>query len=199
MMESRMPRTAASRPPSGRPRLSDVNAGLPGEVISPRTSHGHAGEERGVDLSQIVALGLAEAKWLGLLLLGAGIAVRVGGRALGRVLLAAGILVAAALAYQAWQAMHSLLIAGGILLAGVVVFGLLAWTVRGLSFLFALALMAAAFYLLAYGWAGPSFPNTTAGSLTWAGATILTMIVTGLKGGWTHRMPAVAVGAGLAR
>jgi len=150
-----------------------------------------------MDLSQIVAFALAQSKWLGLALLGAGIAVRLAGRALGRALLVAGILAAAALAYQEWQAMHSLLVSGGILLAGAIVFGLLAWTVRGISFLFAFVLLAAAFYLLAYGWAGPSFANSTTGSLTWAGATILTMIGTGI-GGRLHRAPVVAAATGIA-
>ncbi len=140
---------------------------------------------------------LSEAKWIGLALLGAGVAIRLAGRALGRVLLGAGILLAGALAYREWQSLHSLLVAGGILLAGVIVFGLLAWTVRGLSFLFALALIAAAFYLLVYGWMGPSFASTTAGSLTWAGATIVTMMVTGLKLSWARHLPVAAVGAGL--
>lgn len=149
-----------------------------------------------MDLSQIFTYALVQAKWLGLALLGTGIAIRLAGRAIGRFLFAAGILAAAAVAYQEWQAMHSLLVSGGILLAGAVVFGLLAWTVRGISFLFAFVLLAAAFYLLVYGWVGPSFADTTAGSLTWAGATILTMVLTGLRGGWVSRAPVAAAAAG---
>jgi hypothetical protein len=158
------------------------------------------GRERGaeVDLSQAVGFALAQSKWLGAALLAAGIAVRLVGRAIGRALFAAGILAAAGLAYQEWQALHSLLLSGGILVLGLVVFGLLAWTVRGLSFLFAFVLIAAAFYLLVYGWSGPSFSGSTLGSLTWAGATIATMAVTGFRGAILRRVPAAAIGAGLA-
>ncbi len=153
-----------------------------------------------MDVSQIVAFGLAQAKWLGLALLGAGILIRLAGRALGHVLFFGAVLAAAGLAYHEWQLLHSLLISGGILLAAVVVFGLLAWVIRGISFLFAFALVAAAFYLLAYGWMGPSFANTTTGALAWAGATILTMVATGLKGGLLRHAPAAAtVATGLVR
>lgn len=147
-----------------------------------------------MDPAQIIDFALAQAKWLGLALLGAGIVVRLAGRAMGRTLLVLGLLGAAALAYAEWQAVHSLLVSGGILVAGVLVFGLLAYTVRGISFLFAFALLAAAFYLLVYGWAGPSFANSTTGSLVWAGATILTMIATGV-GGRGMRGPLPAAGA----
>ena len=150
-----------------------------------------------MDLSQIVTFGLAQAKWLGAALLSAGILVRRAGRALGRVLFAGGVLGAGAVAYQEWQVLHSLLISGGIVLAAVVVLGLLAWVVRGISFLFSFALIAAAFYLLAYGWMGPSFANTTTGALAWAGATILTMIATGLKGSLLRHVPAAAAATGL--
>lgn len=151
-----------------------------------------------MDLSQIIPYILAHAQWVGLAFLGLGIAVRLLGRAISRMLLVAGVLAVAAFAYQEWQSLHSVLVAGGILLAGIVVFGLLAWTVRGLSFLFAFALLAAAFYLMVYGWMGPVFVATTIGTLTWAGATILTMIVTGLGGGLHHRAPHTAVGTGVA-
>lgn len=87
--------------------------------------------------------------------------------------------------------MHSLPLSGGILLAGVLVFALLAWTVRGISFLFAFVLFAAGWYLSLYGWAGPSFVNSTLGSLAWAGAAILSMVVSGI-GGWLHRSPVPA-------
>ncbi len=150
-----------------------------------------------VDLTQIVAFALAQAKWVGAALLTAGVAVRLIGRALGQTLLVAGLLASAALAYQEWQSLHSLLVAGGILLIGALTVGLLAWTIRGLSFLFAFVLIAASFYLLLYGWVGPSFAGTTKGELAWAGATILTMIVTGLGGGWLHRAPIGPLGAGL--
>ncbi len=148
-----------------------------------------------MDLSQAIAFALAQAKWLGPALLATGIAVRLVGRAIARALLAAGILAAAGLAYQEWQALHNPLVSGGILLLGVVVFGLLAWTARGLSFLFAFALIAAAFYLLVYGWVGPSFAESTLGALTWAGAAIGTVAVTGI-GGWLHRVPGTPLGAG---
>lgn len=150
-----------------------------------------------MDLTQIVGFALTQAKWFGATLLTAGVLVRLLGRAISRTLLVAGLLASAALAYQEWQSAHSLLIAGGILLGGAIVTGLLAWTVRGLSFLFAFVLIAAAFYLLVYGWMGPAFAATTKGELTWAGAAIATMIVTGLRGGWAHRVPAAVVGAGL--
>ncbi len=94
----------------------------------------------------------------------------------------AGFLATAAIAYNQWQAAQSLLWAGGILLLGLIVFGLLAWTVRGVSFLVAFALIAGAFYLILYGWMGPGLANSTVGALTWAGATIGTMIATGLRG-----------------
>ncbi len=108
-------------------------------------------------------------------------------------LLLAGLLGTAAFAYQEWQAMHSLLVAGGILLAGVVLFGLLAWTVRGIAFLFALVLFAGAWYLILYGWVGPSFVATSLGSLSWVGATILSMVGSGL-GGRLHRATAGGIG-----
>ena len=149
-----------------------------------------------MDLSQIVPYLLVHAQWVGPALLGAGILVRVLGRALSRVLLVAGVLAVAAFAYQEWQAAHSVLLAGGILLAGLVIFGLLAWTIRGISFLFAFVLLAAAFYLIVYGWMGPSFVATTIGSLTWAGATILTMIGTGVLNGLRRAsVPVAATGA----
>ncbi len=152
-----------------------------------------------MDLSQIVDFSLSYAKWLGLALLAAGIGIRVFGQAIGRALFYGGALAVVALAYREWQALHSLAIAGGILLAGLVVFGLLAWTVRGVSFIIALALVAAAFYLLAYGWLGPSFTSTLTGALGWAGATILTMIVSGLKGRWLRHVPTAVAAAGLVR
>lgn len=130
---------------------------------------------------------LAHAQWIGPALLAAGVAIRLVGRALGRLLLLAGLLGTAAFAYQEWQAVHSLLLAGGILLAGVILFGLLAWTVRGIAFLFALVLFAGAWYLILYGWAGPGFLATSLGSLSWAGAVILSMAGSGRRGGWLHR------------
>lgn len=148
-----------------------------------------------MDLSQIVPYVLAHAQWIGPALLGVGIVVRVLGRGLSRILFAAGVLAAAAFAYQEWQAVHNPLLAGGILLAGLIIFGLLAWTIRGISFLFAFVLLAAAFYLIVYAWMGPAFVGTTIGSLTWAGATILTMIVTGIRGRWLR--PAAAIGPGI--
>ena len=151
-----------------------------------------------MDLSQIVPYILTHAQWIGLALLGAGILVRIFGRALSRVLFVSGVLAVAAFAYQEWQAVHNLLLAGGILLAGVVVFGLLAWTIRGISFVFAFVLLAAAFYLIVYGWMGPSFAGTAIGSLTWAGATILTMVVTGIRGASLRRTPTTVAGAGAA-
>jgi hypothetical protein len=111
-------------------------------------------------------------------------------------LFVAGVLAAATFAYQEWQAIHSVLFSGAILLAGLVVFGLLVWTIRGISFVFAFVLLAAAFYLIVYGWMGPSFAGTTIGSLTWAGATILTMIVTGIRGGSLRRVPTAVAGVG---
>ncbi len=155
--------------------------------------------ERGdiVDLTQIATFAMAQAKWVGAALLAAGVAVRLIGRALGRTLLVAGLLATAALAYHEWQSLHNLLVAGGILLLGATTVGLLAWTIRGLSFVFAFVLIAASFYLLLYGWVDPTFTGTTRGELTWVGATILTMIVTGLRGGGLHRTAIVAVGAGL--
>lgn len=151
-----------------------------------------------VDLSQIVGFGLGYAQWIGGALLAAGIGIRIFGRAISRTLFAVGILATAAFAYQEWQAVHSLMVAGGILLIGLILFGLLAWTVRGLSFLFAFVLIAAAFYLLAYGWMGPSFVGTTQGALAWAGATIATMALTGVRGHLVRGVPAAALGAGLA-
>ncbi len=152
-----------------------------------------------LDLSQIVAIGLSQAKWLGLALLSAGVLVRLAGKALGHMLFFGAVLAAAGLAYHEWQVLHSLLVSGGIVLGAVVVFGLLAWVVRGISFLFGFVLVAAGFYLLAYGWMGPSFANTTTGALVWAGATIATMIATGLKGSLLRHAPAAALGAGLLR
>ena len=121
--------------------------------------------------------------------------MRLGGRAISRALFAVGFLATATFAYQEWQTLHSLLVAGGILVAGLIVFGLLAWTVRGISFLFAFALLAGAFYLILYGWMGPAFTGSTLGSLTWAGAAIVTMTITGFRGWGLRRVPA-AVRAG---
>jgi hypothetical protein len=150
-----------------------------------------------VDLSTIVPYILAHAQWIGPVLLAAGIAIRLVGRTISRALLGVGLLATAALAYQEWQAMHSLLVAGGILIAGIVLFGLLAWTVRGTSFLFSFVLFAAAWYLILYGWVGAPFVATTVGSLTWAGAAILTMAVSGIGGGWLHRSPLPTGSAGV--
>ena len=137
-----------------------------------------------MDLSQVVPYVLAHAQWAGPALLGAGVLVRRFGRALSRILLVAGVLVTAVLAYQEWQLAHSLLWSGGILLAGLGVFSLLAWAVRGISFLVAFGLFAAAWYLILYASMGPSFAATTVGSLTWAGAAILSMVVSGLRRRW---------------
>lgn len=150
-----------------------------------------------MDLTQIVSFAMAQAKWVGAALLATGVAVRLIGRALGQTLLVAGLLATAGLAYQEWQSLHSLLVAGGILLLGAVVIGLLAWTIRGLSFLFSFVLIAASFYLLLYGWAGPAFPGTIKGELAWAGGTIVTMVLTGLRIGWLHRVPMAALGPGV--
>jgi hypothetical protein len=148
-------------------------------------------------LSQIVPYVLAHAQWVGPALLAAGIAIRLLGRAIGRALLLAGLLATAVLAYQEWNAVHSLALAGGILFGGIAVFGLLAWTIRGLSFLFSFVLLASAFFLVVYGWIGPSFAVSTTGSLTWAGATILTMIVTGFSRGRAVRLLTPGLGAAL--
>ena len=153
-------------------------------------------EGAAIDFSQIVAYVLAQAQWVGPSLLGAGLVVRLLGRALSRALFAAGILATAGIAFQEWQVLHSTVVAGGILLVGLVIFGLLAWTVRGLSFVFALVLIAAAFYLILYGWMGPTYVATANGSLIWAGSTILTMILSGLRGHWARvaAIPAMAAG-----
>ncbi len=124
---------------------------------------------------------LAQAQWVGPALLALGFLIRLLGRVVGRALLLVGLLGTAALAYQEWQVAHSVLFAGGILVLGLLVFGILAWTVRGLSFLFAFLLMAAGFFLVLYGWAGPAFAGSVTGSLTWAGAAIVTMAVTGIR------------------
>ena len=150
------------------------------------------------DLSQIVPYILAHAQWVGPALLGTGLLVRLLGRALARSLFVAGLLATAAGAYQEYQALHSIVVVGGILLVGLVIFGLLAWTVRGLSFVFALALVAAAFYLILYGWAGPAYVATTTGALEWAGATILTMIAGGLRGVFARRVPIAGLATGVA-
>jgi len=175
--------------------VDDVNAAGRPKVLDPERRIVRAGGGADVDLSQIVPYVLAHAQWIGPALLAAGIALRLAGRALSRVLLAVGLLATAALAYREWQAMQSLLLAGGILLAGVVLFGLLAWTVRGISFLFAFVMLAAGWYLVLYGWMGPSLANSTTGSLAWAGAAILTMIASGYRG-LLHRSPVPTVGAG---
>lgn len=150
-----------------------------------------------MDLTQIVPYVLAHAQWLGPALLGVGILVRVFGRALSRLLFGAGLLATSAFAYQEWLVLHSVYVAAGIFLLGLVVFGLLAWTIRGISFLFAFVLIAAAFYLSVYGWMGPTFAGSTVGSLTWAGATILAMITTGLHGRLARGAAGAAIGAGI--
>ncbi len=134
-----------------------------------------------MDLSQIVPYVLAHAQWIGPALLGVGVLIRVFGRVLSRILFVAGFLATAGLAYQEWQVLHSTVVAGAILLVGLVVFGLLAWTIRGISILFAFVLLAAGFYLALYGWMGASYASSTLGSLSWAAATILTMIGTGFR------------------
>lgn len=176
--------------------MDDVNAACWGNVLDPGMRIVRRGRGS-VDVSQIVALALAQAQWLGGALLVAGLAVRWIGKAFGRTLLVAGLLAAAALAYQEWQSLHNLLDAGGVLLLAAVLLGVLAWTVRGLSFVFAFVLIAAGFYLLLYGWTGPAFAGSTKGELAWAGATILTMIGTGLRGGALRQLPVAALGAGL--
>lgn len=150
-----------------------------------------------MDLSQVVSYILAHAQWIGPALLAAGLAVRLAGRVLGHLLLAVGVLATGSLAYLEWQSLHSLPMAGGILLAGLVLFGLLAWTVRGISFLFAFVLLAAAFYLILYGWMGPGFAGSTAGSLAWAGATVATMVLTSLRSLVLRHAAGAAVGTGL--
>ena len=146
---------------------------------------------------QIVPYVLAHARWVGPGLLGAGLLVRFLGRALSRALFVAGLLATAAVAYQEYQLLHSPVVAGGILLVGLVIFGLLAWTVRGLSFLFALALIAAAFYLILFGWVGPAYVATTTGELVWAGATIFTMTASGLRGFLARRAPIAGLAVGV--
>lgn len=176
--------------------------GTPAEGIRPRAGHDWSGRGAETDLTQIVPqivpYVLAHAQWVGPVLLGAGLLVRLLGRAIARFLFVAGVLATAAVAYQEYQLLHSTVVAGGILLVGLVIFALLAWTVRGLSFLFALALIAAAFYLILYGWAGPAYVATTTGELVWAGATILTMIAGGLRGFFARRMPVAGLAAGVA-
>ncbi len=149
-----------------------------------------------MDLSQIVPYILAHAQWIGPALLAVGVLVRLVGRVIGRALFFGGLLGTAAFAYQEWQVAHNVLWAGAILVLGLIVFGLLAWTVRGISFLFAFALLAAGFYLALYGWAGPSFAGSLSGALTWTAATIATMAVTGLRRLAMHGMAAGA-GAGI--
>lgn len=150
-----------------------------------------------MDLSQVVPYVLAHARWIGPALLTAGLLVRFVGKLMSRTLFAAGFLATAALAYTQWQGGHSLLWAGGILLAGLVVLGLLAWTIRGISFLFAFVLLAASFYLILYGWMGPTFAASTVGSLTWAGATIVTMAISGLRGFALRHAATAVAGTGL--
>ncbi len=75
-------------------------------------------------------------------------------------------------------------------------FGLLAWTIRGISFLFAFVLLAAGFFLILHGWVGPTFATSTLGSLTWAGATVGAMALTGLRGLLLRRGPRMVPGPG---
>ncbi len=152
-----------------------------------------------MDLSQIVPFVLAHAQWIGPALLGAGILVRVLGRALARLVLAVGLLAATGIAYDQYLITHSLVIAGAIVLGAVVVFGILSWAIRGVTLLIAFGLLAGAFYLILYGWVGPAFTSSTMGSLTWAGAAILTEALAGLKTGWLRGIPAAAVAASAVR
>ncbi len=145
-----------------------------------------------MDLSQIVPYVLAQAQWIGPALLVLGLLIRLVGRVVGRALLLVGLLGTAAFAYQEWQVAHNVLWAGAILVLGLVVFGLLAWTVRGISFLFAFVILAAGFYLVLYGWAGPAFAGSLSGSLTWAAAAVATMAATGFRKLALHGVTAVA-------
>ena len=149
-----------------------------------------------MDLSQIVPYILAHAQWIGPALIAVGLLVRLLGKVIGRILLVAGLLATAAIAYQAWGLAHNLLWSGAILVLGLLVFGLLAWAIRGISFVAAFVLLAAGFYLVLHGYVGPVFAGSVSGSLTWAGATILTMTVTGLRG-LLLRGAAAASGAGI--
>lgn len=149
-----------------------------------------------MDLSQIVAYVLANAPWIGPALLALGLLIRLVGRFVGRALLVVGLLGTAAFAYQAWQVAHNMAWAGAILVLGLVVFGLLAWTVRGISFLFAFVILAAGFYLVLYGWAGPAFAGSVSGSMTWAAAAVATMALTGIRK-LALRGVATAAGAGI--
>ena len=151
-----------------------------------------------MDLSLIVPYILTHARWIGPALLGAGILVRVFGRAVARLVLAVGLLAAAGIAYQEYLTTHSLAIAAAIVLGAVVLFGILSWAIRGVTLLLAFALLAGAFYLMLYGWLGPWYASSTIGSLTWAGAAILTELVAGLKTGWLRAVPTVAMAAGAA-
>ncbi len=150
-----------------------------------------------MDLSQVVPYILVHARWIGPALLGAGLLVRFLGKFISRALFVAGLVAVAAIAYGQWQAGHGLLWSGGILVAGLIVFGLLAWTIRGVSFVFAFALLAGAFYLIMYGWVGASFANSTVGAMTWAGSTIVTMTATGLRSLLLRHAATAATGVGL--
>ena len=145
-----------------------------------------------MDLSQFVPYVEAHALWIGSALVAAGVAVRLVGHAIGRALLVTGLLGTAVFAYQEYLAAHNLLLSSAIALGGLLLFGLLAWTVRGLSFLFAFVLLAAGFYLAVYGWAGAAFVSSTVGSFIWATATIVTMVLSGVRLG-THRVPTAVV------
>ena len=104
----------------------------------------------------------------------------------------AGFLLTSTMTMPLWGRLSDLFGRRIIYLVGLVVFALLAGTTRGISFLFAFVLLAGGFYLALYAWMGPAFAGSTLGSLTWAGATVATMAVTGLRSLSLHRAAAVS-------
>lgn len=173
--------------------------GTPTKGIRPRPGHSPHWGSATLDLSQIVPYLLAHALTIGPALLGAGILVRAFGKTLARLVFSGGVLAAGALAYGQWQITHSPVISGAILLGAVLLFGALAWAIRGVSTIIAFGLLAGAFYLILYGWMGPSFANSSIGSLTWVGAAIVTEIAAGFRTGWLRHAPLAAAGLAVLR
>lgn len=150
------------------------------------------------DVSTILPWILAHALLVGLGLVVLGGLARLLGRALSFGILAAGLVVTASVAWGQWQAAHNLLAAGTLFLIGLAIAGLLAWLIRAVSFILALALFGGGWYLLLYSQMGAPFLTTSVGLGTWAALVILGMVLTEHVGRRIRRgslAPRLAVGS----
>ncbi len=188
-------------PDSGRCQRA---SGEPSKGISPRGVPRQGGGEE-TDLPSFVTpfvpLILAHALPIGAALLAAGVAIAFVGRAVGRFVLAVGVVVTAALAYREWLPSHDLLLAGGIVLAGLIISGLVAALVRWVAVLLEIGLFAGGWYLVVYATMGPTFLGTNVGLATWGIAAVIMAVlvdrtVRGRRLLRVAALPVVAAGTG---